>query len=210
VRHTHANLLNPCVPVLHTCRCICGCGCGCACGCVCGCGCVCICVFVCLCVCVFVCLCAPSASCRLCHVVQFTPTSYAFYLKHLLFADCKLQLSRYSNPIAGDELYRLRASTSRGACAMSTYAVYGSTSPAGCCCCAYQSYRFQSSSEGDPMGWSTVLVTALGSWGKLVPRGKILSNITNGCGGWCCWNTAHHTHSLKGYCKLPDTTCATV
>jgi hypothetical protein len=25
--------------------------------------------------------------------------------------------------------------------------------------------------EGDPKGWSTVLVTALGSWEKTVPRG---------------------------------------
>jgi hypothetical protein len=28
--------------------------------------------------------------------------------------------------------------------------------------------------EGDPKGWSTVLVNALGSWGKPVPRGHYL------------------------------------
>jgi hypothetical protein len=28
-------------------------------------------------------------------------------------------------------------------------------------------------SEGHPKRWSTVLVTALGSWGKLVPRGHL-------------------------------------
>ena len=27
--------------------------------------------------------------------------------------------------------------------------------------------------EGDPKGWSTVLITALGSWKKPVPRGYV-------------------------------------
>jgi hypothetical protein len=34
--------------------------------------------------------------------------------------------------------------------------------------CALFAYR-----EGDPKGWSTVLVTALGSWGNMVPRGHL-------------------------------------
>ena len=32
--------------------------------------------------------------------------------------------------------------------------------------------------EGDPKGWSTVLVTALGSWEKPVPRGHMKSETT--------------------------------
>jgi hypothetical protein len=28
--------------------------------------------------------------------------------------------------------------------------------------------------EGDPKGWSTVFVTALGTWGKFVPRSYML------------------------------------
>ena len=33
--------------------------------------------------------------------------------------------------------------------------------------------------EGEPKGWSTVLITALGSWEKLVPRGHYHSiNLT--------------------------------
>jgi hypothetical protein len=30
-----------------------------------------------------------------------------------------------------------------------------------------------SSREGDPKGWSTMIVTALGSWEKTVPRGQL-------------------------------------
>jgi hypothetical protein len=33
--------------------------------------------------------------------------------------------------------------------------------------------------EGDPKGWSTVLVTALGSWEKTVPRGHTTSSPLN-------------------------------
>ena len=36
--------------------------------------------------------------------------------------------------------------------------------------------------EGDPEGWSTVLVTALGSWEKTVPRSQQhMDNIHNKC-----------------------------
>jgi hypothetical protein len=31
--------------------------------------------------------------------------------------------------------------------------------------------------EGDPKGWSTVLVTALDSWEKTVPRGQLVGYV---------------------------------
>jgi hypothetical protein len=36
---------------------------------------------------------------------------------------------------------------------------------------------FDGNREGDLKGWYTVLVTALGSWGKPVPRGHIETGI---------------------------------
>ena len=43
--------------------------------------------------------------------------------------------------------------------------------------------------EGDPKGWSTVLITALGSWGKSDPRGQ--------------FTTRDHLYSLRAVRTVP-------
>jgi hypothetical protein len=40
--------------------------------------------------------------------------------------------------------------------------------------------------EGNPRGWSTVLVTALGSWGKPVPRSQCITEKETLEGGLRC------------------------
>jgi hypothetical protein len=68
------------------------------------------------------------------------------------------------------------------------------------CTLPYLSWRTR---EADPKGWSTVLITALGSWGKSVPRGHTTELVRNLLHSTVLMMALQEQYSSVFYCTVP-------